>query len=111
MKKLPLVVALIALSATSAFAASKGTYKVTGPVTALDDNSITVQKGKESWQIARDAETKVPDTIKVGTKVTVMYTMTASSVVDRSAETPAKPVAAPAPAAAKPAAAPAKKAK
>ncbi len=83
MKKLAFVTALVMLSATGALAATK-TYQVTGPVTALDDKSITVQKGKESWEIARDSDTKLPDTVKVNSKVTVYYTMTAGKVEDKS---------------------------
>jgi hypothetical protein len=55
-------------------------YQVTGPVLEVSDSSITVQKGKEKWQIARTKDTKVTGDPKVGAKVTVMYTMTATSV-------------------------------
>ena len=68
-----------ALGATPAFAADK-TYQVTGPVLEVTDSVITVQKGKEKWQIARTKDTKVTGDIKVGAKVTVTYTMTATAV-------------------------------
>ena len=68
-----------ALGATPAFAADK-TYQVTGPVLEVTDASITVQKGKEKWQIARTKDTKVTGDIKVGAKVTITYTMTATTV-------------------------------
>jgi hypothetical protein len=42
--------------------------------------SITVQKGKENWQIAKDAGTKVTGDPKKGDKVTVYYTMTATEI-------------------------------
>jgi hypothetical protein len=41
---------------------------------------IVVQKGKERWEIARDASTKMNGDVKVGSKVTVMYTMTATEI-------------------------------
>jgi membrane-bound ClpP family serine protease len=34
------------------------TYQVTGPVLEVTDSTITAQKGKEKWQLARDKETK-----------------------------------------------------
>jgi cytochrome c1 len=68
-----------ALAATPAFAADK-TYQVTGPILEVTDSSITVQKGKEKWQIARTKDTKVTGDLKVGAKVTITYTMTAASV-------------------------------
>ena len=37
-------------------------------------------KGKEKWDIAKDASTKAAGDVKVGDKVTVHYTMTASSI-------------------------------
>lgn len=66
------------LSAPFAMAAEK-TYQVTGPVTELTDSTITVQKGSEKWQIARGSA-QLPAGVKVGSKVTVMYGMTATSV-------------------------------
>lgn len=94
MKKISLVAAIIALSATSAFAAPTKTYKVTGPVTALTDSTITVTKDNQKWEIARNSSTKLPDTIKVGSKVKVFYSMTASKVEEAPA-TPTKPTATP----------------
>ena len=68
-----------AVAATPAFAADK-TYQVTGPVLEVTDSAITIQKGKEKWQIARSKDTKVTGDIKVGAKVTITYTMTATTV-------------------------------
>jgi cytochrome c1 len=68
-----------ALLAAPARAADKE-YQVTGPILEVTDASITVQKGKEKWQIARTKDTKVTGDLKIGAKVTVMYTMTATSV-------------------------------
>ena len=61
-------------------AASPRSYQVTGPVLEVSDSLIVVQKGKERWEIARNAGTKIEGDVKVGSKVTVMYTMTATAV-------------------------------
>jgi ribosomal 50S subunit-recycling heat shock protein len=41
---------------------------------------IVVQKGKDRWEINRDANTKVTGDVKVGDKVHVTYTMSATNV-------------------------------
>ena len=41
---------------------------------------IAVQKGKDRWEIARDASTKVTGDLKVGSKVTIEYRMIATTV-------------------------------
>jgi len=70
------IVAVLALSvATSAWA-----YQVTGPVLEVSDSKIVVQKGKEKWEIARTPDTKITGNLKVGSKVTIEYSMTAKSV-------------------------------
>jgi len=63
-----------------ALAASAKKYQVTGKVLELTDAVVTVEKGDEKWEIARDAQTKVQGELKVGAKVTIEYRMTASSV-------------------------------
>lgn len=63
-----------------AFAAGPKTYQVTGPVLEVRDDVIVVQKGKEKWEIARAADTKVKGDLKVGAKVTIEYKMTATTV-------------------------------
>lgn len=78
MKRLALALLLGAL-ATPTFAATK-TYQVTGPVLDVTDEAITVQKGKEKWEIARTPETKVTGELKKGEKVTIEYRMSATSV-------------------------------
>jgi hypothetical protein len=67
-------------AASSAFAAGTKTYQVTGPVLEVKDDMIVVQKGKEKWEIARDKDAKVTGDLKVGSKVTVMYTMKAATI-------------------------------
>ena len=74
---------MLGVSAT-AFAADTKTYQVTGPVIATTNDAITVEKGKEKWEIGKDAGTKVSGDVKVGDKVTVMYRMTATSIEAKS---------------------------
>ena len=72
--------AILVLVAAPAWAATAKTYQVTGPVLEVSDTMIVVQKGKDRWEIARDASTKVTGDLKVGSKVTIEYRMTATSV-------------------------------
>jgi hypothetical protein len=68
-------------------------YQVTGPVMEVNDSMIVVMKGKERFEIDRDSNTKVTGDLKVGDKVTIMYTMTAKSVdvkADKAAKKDAK---------------------
>lgn len=74
-----LVAASLALS-SAVLAGIVRTYQVTGPVLQMNDNMIAVQKGHERWEIARDSSTKLPSDLKVGDKVTIIYTMTAKEV-------------------------------
>jgi hypothetical protein len=55
-------------------------YQVTGPVLEVRDDAIVVQKGNEKWEIARDKATHILGDLKVGSKVTVYYTMQASKI-------------------------------
>jgi hypothetical protein len=83
MKKISLLSLISALSLTLsslALADSAKSYQVTGPVLEMNDSMIAVQKGKDRWEINRDASSKVPTDLKVGDKVTITYTMTAKSV-------------------------------
>jgi FKBP-type peptidyl-prolyl cis-trans isomerase (trigger factor) len=82
MKRIVLALLLGSL-AIPALAATK-TYQVTGPVLEVTDESVTVQKGKEKWEIARTPDTKVAGELKKGDKVTVEYRMTATSVEVKS---------------------------
>lgn len=84
MKKILCALSLTLISMSPAFAAGR-TYQVTGPVLELTDSKIVVQKGSDKWEIARDASTKLPATVKVGSKVTIEYTMTATAVTDKGA--------------------------
>jgi len=76
-----------------ASAAGPKTYQVTGPVLEATDSMIAVQKGKDRWEIARDSNTKVTGDLKVGAKVTITYTMTATEAevkAGKEAKAPAK---------------------
>ena len=66
------------------------TYQATGPVLEVTDSKIVIQKDTEKWEIARSADTKVTGDIKVGAKVTIQYTMSATSV-EVKADKGAKP--------------------
>jgi hypothetical protein len=75
-----LLLAAILMGAASVSPAATKTYQVTGPVLEVSGDMIAVQKGKDRWEIARDASTKVTGDLKVGSKVTIEYRMTATSV-------------------------------
>jgi hypothetical protein len=82
-----LAAAALALS-NAAFAAGKD-YQVTGPILEVNDSMIVVEKGakKDRWEIARDANTKASGEMKVGDKVTVHYTMTATDIEVKAGKT------------------------
>ena len=85
MNRLISIAALALCFASSlAFAAPKS-YQVTGDVTEVRDDVIVVTKGKEKFEIAKGA---VTTEVKVGQKVKVDYTMTATAV--EAKEAPAK---------------------
>lgn len=65
-------------------------YQVTGPVLDVTDSKIVVEKDKEKWEIARDKDTKVTGDVKKGSKVTIQYKMTATSIEVKDAKEPKK---------------------
>ena len=75
-----LVVLALCYTEFSHAAAAPKTYQVTGPVLEVTDSMIAVQKGKDRWELGRDASTKVTGDLKVGASVTIVYKMTATSV-------------------------------
>jgi len=93
-----LAIASLALS-NAALGGSAKDYQVTGPILEVNDSMIAVQKGKDRWEIARDSSTKATGEMKVGDKVTVHYTMTATEIEAKAAKadkgkaaaSPAKP--------------------
>ncbi len=74
------VMGIVLFAASTAFAGAAKTYQVTGPVLEVKEDKIVVQKGNEKWEIAKDKDSKVTGDLKVGNKVTVMYTMKAASI-------------------------------
>jgi RNase P/RNase MRP subunit p29 len=68
------------LAVGSVQAADAKTYQVTGPVLEVTPTTITVQKGDDKWQIARNKSTKITGELKVGSKVTIQYQMVAVDV-------------------------------
>ncbi len=96
MKKTAVFLCMMVFFSSLAFAAGPNTYQVTGPVLEVKDDVITVQKGKEKWQIAKDASTKVKGDLKVGSKVTVEYTMKAVNIEVKEAAKKAEGEKAPA---------------
>jgi hypothetical protein len=90
MKRLLLITVLILTLAVPMFGAAAKTYQVTGPVLEVTNDMIAVQKGKDRWEIARDAATKITGDLKVGAKVTIEYRMTATTVSVSEAKAAAK---------------------
>jgi len=86
MKKILIFTCAVFFVAAISFAAGPKTYQVTGPVLEVKGDMIVVEKGNEKWEIARDATTKVTGELKVGSKVTIEYTMKATTVVVKDAK-------------------------
>ncbi len=80
MKHILSVFAAALLLTSIAIAAGPKDYQVTGPVLDVTDDVITVQKGSEKWEIGRNKDTKINGDLKKGSKVTIQYKMTASTV-------------------------------
>jgi hypothetical protein len=72
--------AAVLLLASVAIAAGPKDYQVTGPVLDVSDDIITVQKGSDKWEIGRNKDTKINGDLKKGSKVTIQYKMTATTV-------------------------------
>ena len=86
MKKILILTCAVVFIAAVAFAAGPKTYQVTGPILEVNADTIVVQKGKDKWEIGRDAATKVTGDLKVGSKVTIEYTMKAATVEVKDAK-------------------------
>jgi hypothetical protein len=69
------------LTTPSFLAAEEKTYSVSGPVIAVDANSITLTQGKgtEKYVISRNASTQTSGNLKTGDQVRVDY-MTATTI-------------------------------
>ncbi len=86
MKRILVFACAFLFVAVFAFAAGPKTYQVTGPVLELNADTIVVKKGKSNWEISRDKATNVTGDLKVGSKVTIDYTMKAVSVEVKNAK-------------------------
>ena len=70
----------VLVASSFAFAGAK-TYQVTGPILEINGDTIVIEKsGKEKWEINKGEAKVEGGELKVGAKVTVMYTMTADSI-------------------------------
>lgn len=72
--------ALTLLWAIVATAAAVNKYQVTGPVLEVSADKIVVQKGKDVWELGRDANTKVNGAVAKGKTVMIKYRMTATEI-------------------------------
>ncbi len=86
LKRVLLAALALPLILGSSALADDHNYQVTGPILAVTDTSITVQKGKDPWTVSRDASTKVTGDLKVGSKVTISYHMEADTVTVKAAK-------------------------
>jgi RNase P/RNase MRP subunit p29 len=86
MKKILIFACAFLFVAAVAFAVGPKTYQVTGPVLEVNANTIVVEKGKDKWEINRDGATKVTGDLKVGSKVTIEYTMKAATIEVKEAK-------------------------
>ncbi len=82
-----LAVAFAVLGFTSPIHAATTDHKVSGSVLEVSDTKIVIQKGKGKWEIARNAATKITGDLKVGANVSIQYTMTATAVEVKPADT------------------------
>jgi hypothetical protein len=78
MKRIAVIAVALALVASVAFAGK--TYQFTGKVLEIKDNVIVVEKGKEKFEMTKDANTKIKGDLKVGAKVTVQYESRATEI-------------------------------
>ena len=80
---------LLGLLVAAAFVASASLalakdYQVTGPVVDVTNDQITVKKGADNWEIARDKDTKTTGEIKKGDRVMIKYKMIATTIESKS---------------------------
>jgi len=80
MKKMMVFVCAFLLFAAAAYAAGPRTYQVTGPALDVKGDVIVVKKGSDNWEVAKNAATRVAGDLKVGSRVTIEYTMTATKI-------------------------------
>ena len=73
MKMKSILIAIAAASLTLSSTAFAQTAHMTGKIIAVTSDKITVQNGKEVWDINLTASTKVSGDKKVGSTVTITY--------------------------------------
>ena len=88
MRRIAGCVAIAGMALTLGFGAALGAaakaYQFSGTVKANDGGTLTVEKSaKETWTFTTTKDTK--GTAKVGDKVTVYYTMTATEIEAKAA--------------------------
>ena len=86
MKSVFMMIGALLICSSLVFAAGPKTYQATGPVLEMKSDTITIQKGNEKWEIAKDAATKITGDLKVGSKVTIEYTMKATTIEVKDVE-------------------------
>jgi len=80
-RRLSLFIAATLMLPSVALCAGPKTYKVTGRVVEVTTTKMVVQKGTERWELDVGPETKGSgQTFKAGDKVTITYTMSATSI-------------------------------
>jgi hypothetical protein len=81
LKIIPILLSASLFLAESAFAPPQAqNYQMTGVVTEVTETTITILKGADKLQVARDKGTKIKGDLKVGTKVTIEYRLVAIDV-------------------------------
>jgi hypothetical protein len=75
-------VGLVLIGCLLSFTAGAATRAivVTGPITELRDDAIVIQKGKQQWEIARGAATKVRGELRKGALVTIEVYLSAGTI-------------------------------
>jgi hypothetical protein len=68
----------LSLMTSTTFARPPKKYQVTGKILEVTADFIAVDKAGERWEVGRDSSTKVTGDLKVGSKVTIEYSMSAS---------------------------------
>lgn len=84
-----LAVSFAVLALASPLHARTVDRQVTGSVLEISDTKIVIQKGRGKWEIARNTATTattVTGDLKVGAKVTIQYTMTATAIEVKPAD-------------------------
>lgn len=91
MKRIFLITVAVMVFAAWAYAGAPKGYQVTGPVLDIKDDVITVQKGDDKWELAKDKDTKVTGDLKVGSKVLIQYQMKATAIEVKDAKKKEEP--------------------